>query len=243
MMAASRYGVVIGKVIETHAERSGESPHYELKIDAGESGIYEVPINVRSIDPKHHDLLYFLDPKYDARAITILPTMKAGFHDIRYAQNQNKDIAVDFIRSGLFNPNQMKVIPADLTGPDNDLNDKIDQQMKLALNNPDATIYVFGTHYSDGGKGVHNVHMNQGNTKFSASENGTYHDGCFLLHFEKENRWLAYFLAFQSQSWCTNDDGKPLNGSVDHDGNPLPDCTYDSVKVSVQTELLAPLHA
>ncbi|MFD1910146.1 DUF2278 family protein [Paenibacillus rhizoplanae] len=47
-----------------------------------------------------------------------------------------------------------------------------------------------------------------------ASENGTWQDGGVLIHFENEHRWVAIFLAFQSQSWCTNDQGdatKPVS--------------------------------
>ncbi|HDX9578365.1 TPA: DUF2278 family protein [Bacillus pseudomycoides] len=54
-----------------------------------------------------------------------------------------------------------------------------------------------------------NIHMNQGNSKYS-EENGTLHDACILIRFKKENKWIAYFLAFQSQSWRIDDEGNPL---------------------------------
>ncbi|MFB9327712.1 YukJ family protein [Paenibacillus aurantiacus] len=231
----SKYGVVIGQVIATTAQREVESPHYVISVDAGEDGTYEVPVNVKSIDDKRPNLLFYLDPQFDAQAITLLPTMKDGFHEINYERGMHKDIAVDYIRSGLFSPNQMEILKPYAEGPDNDLTDKIDEQMKLALNNEQATIYAFGTHYSRA-KGVHNVHMNQGNTNYSPGENGTYHDGCFLLHFRDQNRWLAYFLAFQSQSWCTDEEGKPKPGSVDGRGYPVNNCKYDTVTVRLQSE-------
>ncbi|WP_420913528.1 DUF2278 family protein [Bacillus paralicheniformis] len=61
-----------------------------------------------------------------------------------------------------------------------------------------------------------------------------YHDGCFLLKFKDEKRWLAYFLAFQSQSWCTDKQGIPIEESVDDNGYPIKNCRYDTVKVDVQ---------
>ncbi|MNC77476.1 hypothetical protein D3C87_2083880 [compost metagenome] len=76
----------------------------------------------------------------------------------------------------------------------------------------------------------------QGNTKYQADENGIFQDGCVLVHYTLENKWIAYFLAFQSQSWCTDNHGKPTNGSVNRQGNPIGECTFDKVKVTLQTE-------
>ncbi|MFJ7682311.1 YukJ family protein [Peribacillus butanolivorans] len=229
------YGVVIGKVIEAHDERTGRSPHYQLRVDAGTSGKYEIPINVRSKDTNRPDLLYYAEEDFNAQAITILTQMRPGFHKINYHENEVADIAIDFIRSGLFNPKEMKIVSSNQTGPDNDLSDFINTYMKKAEGNPNAIIYAYGTHYTDSGKGIHNVHMNQGNTRFNPEENDVFHDGCVLVHFRDENKWLAYFLAFQSQSWCTDEQGDPLHDSVDSEGYPKKGCTYDTIHVNLQT--------
>ncbi|WP_025706761.1 YukJ family protein [Paenibacillus graminis] len=229
-----RYGVLIGRVVETNPERSGRAPHYGLIVQTNEGENYEVKINVRSKDRHMPDLLYIADEDYNASAITILPTMNFGFHDI---DSNHSDIAVDYIRSGLFNPNKMQVVPVTVPGESNDLNDFIDKYMSKAKDEQDsAIVYVYGMHYEDGGLGVHDVHMMQGNTKYQADENGIFQDGCVLVHYTLENKWIAYFLAFQSQSWCTDNHGKPTNGSVNQQGNPIGECTFDKVKVSLQTE-------
>ncbi|NOJ73616.1 YukJ family protein [Paenibacillus alvei] len=230
----SRYGVLIGRVIETDPETSGSTPHYGLIIETNEGEHYEVKINVRSKDRHMPDLLYIADENYNAHAITILPTMNFGFHDI---DPNNLEIAVDYIRSGLFNPNDMKVVPLTVPGESNDLNEFIDKYMSKAKKEQDsAIVYVYGMHYTHGDLGVHDVHMMQGNTKYQPEENGIYHDGCVLVHYTLENKWIAYFLAFQSQSWCTDDNGKPTPGSVDRHGNPIGECTHNNVKVALQTE-------
>ncbi len=179
-------------------------------------------------------VLYYSDANYQAHAITILPTMSSGFHKINHQQNVNADIAVDYIRSGLFNPNEMVPLPPNAPGDKNDLYEFIDEHMHNALNNDDAVIYAYGTFFPNGGNGVHNVHMNQGNFLFARDENGAYHDGCFLLHFKNENKWIAYFLAFQSQSWCTDENGEPTEGSLDKDGYPAGACKFNQVKVKLQ---------
>ena len=187
------YGVVVGKVIKTHDERNDNTPHYYLTVDAGNSGEYTVPINVRSKDKHRPDLLYYSDENYNAKAITILPTLESGFHEINYHSGEKADIAVDFIRSRLFDPKKMKIVRSNQTGPDNDLSDFINKYMKKAEGNPEAIIYAYGTHFTTNGKGVHNVHMNQGNTKYSPEENDIFHDGCVLIHFRDEDKWIAYF--------------------------------------------------
>ncbi|WP_052410169.1 YukJ family protein [Paenibacillus durus] len=221
----SQYGVLKGMIVGTRAERDFDKTHYILEAKGENGRKYTVPINVRSTDVSKPDLLYYVSDQYDASAITILPELEPGFHKIDYHNGVNAEIAVDFIRSGLFNPNEMLIVPYDQPGPDNDLNDFIDKNMKLALDNPNATVYVYGTLFNR--TGIHNVHMNQGNSRIAAQENGTYHDGCVLIQF-KDN-WVAYFLAFQTQSWCTDDDGKPDPNNLEN-GVPTGSCTFDKVK-------------
>jgi uncharacterized protein YukJ len=49
------------------------------------------------------------------------------------------------------------------------------------------------------------IHMNQGNAAEFRKDNGVWQDGGLLLHLPSENRWVAVFLAFQSQCWHTGD--------------------------------------
>jgi hypothetical protein len=57
--------------------------------------------------------------------------------------------------------------------------------------------------------------MNQGNPRAGghAGDNGVWQDGGLLLWFPEADRWVAVFLAFQSQSWHTDDQtGDPIDG-------------------------------
>ena len=62
--------------------------------------------------------------------------------------------------------------------------------------------------------------MNQGNVEKWKGDNGIWQDGGILIHFEKEEEWIGIFLAFQSQSWCTDDEG--------HARVPVEHCDYKS---------------
>jgi Uncharacterized conserved protein (DUF2278)/Lamin Tail Domain len=55
------------------------------------------------------------------------------------------------------------------------------------------------------GNGVHDVHMNQGNSSAFARDDGVWQDGGLLMNFPAESRWVGIFLAFQSQTWHTDD--------------------------------------
>jgi hypothetical protein len=55
------------------------------------------------------------------------------------------------------------------------------------------------------GNGVHDIHMNQGNTGRFVEDDGVWQDGGLLLHYPGQDQWVGVFLAFQSQAWHTDD--------------------------------------
>ena len=114
-----------------------------------------------------------------------------------------ENIAIDFIRSKLFDPCEMIILPPDKSGDINDLSEFLRMHIGEKARSKKTTIYVFGGHYSDE-KGIHEVHMNQGSIGEFACSNGVYQDGCILLEY-LDGHWEGIFLAFQSQSWDTND--------------------------------------
>ena len=76
--------------------------------------------------------------------------------------------------------------------------------MPRAAMGPEATTWdkVFGFLP---GNGVHDVHMNQGNSQQFRRDDGVWQDGGLLLHYLTQDQWVAIFLAFQSQAWHTDD--------------------------------------
>src|SRR5439155_234591 len=117
-------------------------------------------------------------------------------------------------------------LPPDLPGDGNDLNDLIDAQVQRAKRDSNSVLFAFGQPWGPENKpdtnfkfkpnrGVHDIHMNQGNPPSGghAGDNGVWHDGGLLFWFPGADRWVAAFLAFQSQSWHTDDHtGNPIGG-------------------------------
>jgi hypothetical protein len=110
----------------------------------------------------------------------------------------------------------MTPLPFDVPGPDNDLNEKLDQVVQRAMADGEAMVYAFGERWGPEdkadkyfgflpGNGIHDIHMNQGNVGSFVKDDGVWQDGGALFHFPGEGQWTAVFLKFQSQSWHTDD--------------------------------------
>jgi uncharacterized protein YukJ len=61
------------------------------------------------------------------------------------------------------------------------------------------------------GNGVHDIHMNQGNAAPYEQDNGVYQDGALMIAYA-DNTWRAFFFAFQSQTFDTDNQGNPIAG-------------------------------
>jgi hypothetical protein len=138
-------------------------------------------------------------------------------------------MALDFIRGNLVQRSDMRLLPPNLPGPDNDLSDKLAHYVDRATRDDAATLYAFGQRWGPEpglrdkvfgflpGNGVHDIHMNQGNDGRFVRDDGVWQDGGVLLHFPDPEQWVGIFLAFQSQAWHTDDTtGHAIPGPQPH---------------------------
>lgn len=217
-MPLNPYGVLKGKLIKgipAPIERDS-SPHYHAIVEAA-GRKYKLAINVKSqVDPS--ELLYLVGDQFHSEQITHLQGLKDGFTKIG---NSKREIALDYIRGGLFDPSKLVALPYNQDGPDNDLNEKLDAHLQRAIKDETAKIYVYGEPFPGG---IHNIHMNQGNVEQFRKDDGIWQDGGIVIHYEQEDKWLGLFLAFQSQSWCTDDQG--------HMERPVSKCSHKTVKIA-----------
>lgn len=190
----------------------GSTPHYQVLVTDTKIK-HRIAINVKSqLNPP--DLLYFLDDDFKHPIIQGLAELDYGFKPL---DSKPGGLALDFIRGNLFAPNQMKPLPYDVPGADNDLNELLELYIKRALNNKDVSLYAFGEKWGPEnnkedkyfhflpGNGIHDIHMNQGNSGRFVRDNGVWQDGALLIHYPSRNQWVGVFLAFQSQSFHTDD--------------------------------------
>ena len=160
------------------------------------------------------ELLYVVDERFQHPLLAELETQPMGFTRLL---SQPDSFALDFIRGNLFDRRDLIPLPHNVPGPDNDLNEKIDTHVTRALHDEDAFVYAFGERWGPEanrrdkyfgfrpGNGIHDIHMNQGNVGQFVKDDGVWQDGALFIHFPNEQQWIAIFLAFQSQSWHTDD--------------------------------------
>jgi len=211
-MPLARYGVLAGRVLDRRSEGGADTPHYQIRMRGGGDD-FRVAVNVLS---KEHpsELLYLADEAFRHPVVAELPNLPDGF---TLLPSRPGGLALDFIRANLFDPTKLRPVPATAPGPDNDLADKLDHFVARAVADPAARLYALGQRWGpepttpdkvfgfSPGNGVHDIHMNQGNSQQFRGDDGVWQDGGLVLHYPTQDQWVAIFLAFQSQAWHTDD--------------------------------------
>ena len=212
-MPLSAYGVLRARAVDRRREGASDTPHFQIRL-ADEAGTdFRIAVNVKSQESPS-ELLYVLDDDLRHPITALLAGLGSGWHALAPRPEAG---GLDFIRANLFDPAKVRKLPPDVVGPDNDLADLLDHYVQRAIGDAAADVYAFGQRWGpedaikdkvfgfDPGNGVHDIHMNQGNSPRFAGDDGVWQDGGLLLHFPGESRWVAIFLAFQSQAWHTDD--------------------------------------
>lgn len=217
-MPLHSYAVLKCQVLEGQ-EGSTHSPHYQIHGVDKNNTHYRVAVNIHS-QATPSDLLYYCNEHFEHPFIAKMSVLADGLTPLT---NKPDSGALDYIRGNLFDYRKMQILPGELPGPDNDLNEKIAKYVRWAISMNDAVIYAFGTSWGPEeqpdpyfdfipGRGIHNIHMNQGNSGKWSYENGPWQDGGLFFHFPAMDKWVAIFLAFQSQSFQTKEEnGESIN--------------------------------
>jgi len=226
-MALKHYALLKGRPINNRLA-TGASPHYQVLVSA-EGVLYRIAINVRSQDGSEVEFL--VRSRFEHPIVDGLREQSEGLHPL---PSKPGGIALDFIRANLMQPWELKPLPLSAAGPDNDLNEKIDSYVQRAMSDEDAMIYAFGETFGPEekadryfgfkpGRGIHDIHFNQGNPPGShAEDNGPWQDGGLIFEFPGQQQWTAIFLKFQSQAWHSDDQsgGTILPPDSDHPNQP-----------------------
>ncbi|OYP20009.1 hypothetical protein CFC35_08370 [Streptomyces sp. FBKL.4005] len=212
-MPVKDYGVLIARAVDIRREGARNTPHYQIHLTDDGGTHYRAAVNVLS-QLRPSELLYLVADDFRHPLTARLEGLPGGWNTLPPGPGGPN---LDFVRGNLFDPAGMRTLPPDVEGPDNDLADLLDHYVKRAVTDPAARLYVFGSRFGpepavkdkvfgfQPGNGVHDVHMNQGNSRRFRGDDGVWQDGALLLRFPGQSRWVGIFLAFQSQSWHTDD--------------------------------------
>jgi uncharacterized protein YukJ len=202
------YGVLKGAV--TGHLRDADDDHYQVLVNANKT-MYRIAVNVHS-SLKPPDLLFQTLTSLPQALTTELKALPAGFKKV---PSKAGGIAQDFVRGGIVDTGKFKIVPGDLPGVDNDLKDTLEAAVLKAIAEPGSLVYAFGARWGPEtakdkyfkftpGNGIHDIHMNQGNAKRFAGDDGVYRDGCLFFEYPS-GKYRAFFMAFQSQTFDTDD--------------------------------------
>ena len=96
------------------------------------------------------------------------------------------------------------------------MNELVQKYVAKAIAMESSAIFAFGERWGPEkerdnyfgftpGNGIHDIHMNQGSSDAFMKYDGIWQDGGLIIHLPDENKWIAIFLAFQSQCFHTDD--------------------------------------
>jgi uncharacterized protein YukJ len=207
--AKRTYGVLVGTVKDGQMSKTGQSPHYEIWIDAGGTS-FRVAVNVRSVDGS--DVLAFYDPAYSNPTKLDLAKLAGGAPGFTPLVTGPAGRGLDYLRDDLFPVGEMSSIPDDGAGLT--LHNLLDAQIERAKADDEAVAIVFGEHFEDRGqdatfgfspeRGAHDIHMMQGNSGSFANDNRVNGDGALFLRFAG-GETAALFVRFTTQATETDD--------------------------------------
>ncbi|MET0764479.1 MAG: DUF2278 family protein [Blastococcus sp.] len=248
-MPLDRYGVLAGRVVDSRAEGGTDSPHFQIRV-RGDDTDFRVAVNVLSKQAPS-ELLFRADEAFQHPVTQALPVLANGFTEL---PSEPGGLALDYIRGNLFDRLQMRPLPSTAPGPDNDLADKLHHFVDRAAADPDARLYAFGQRWGpepdtpdkifdfSPGNGVHDIHMNQGNSRQFQRDDGVWQDGGLVIHFPATDQWVAVFLAFQSQAWHTDDrTGHTIEDLAAIGPAALPDAAEPDHLVRIAAALVNPI--
>ena len=188
---------------------SGRSPHFQIQVQT-DDGPITVAVNVESQDGS--EVLYLVDHGFQPDNQADLLQLGTGLTALESAPG---GLALDYVRSRvhgepLVTRDQMSLLPMSFKAGSrrNDLHNEVIDLLNRAIADADGTIYAFGSAFADPGgvQGIHDIHMNQGNPEGSHDrDNGVFQDGAILMNLPAAQTWLAVFIAFQTQSFDTDD--------------------------------------
>lgn len=208
---------------------SGSSAHYDITVQV-KSSPYAVAVNIQSVDGS--EVLYAILNSFTPPDPDGLSALASGMTTLSSEPN---GLALDFVRETIagqpmITREQMTTLPIAsdsaqffreaLAFDENSrilsthaLQNAVVQLLNQAVADPGSTIYAFGSAYADRGvvDGIHDIHMNQGNPSNNhGSDNGIWQDGALFLNLPEQSAWIALFIAFQTESWSTDDGGDPI---------------------------------
>ncbi len=165
-MPLSDYGVLAARAIDSRREGQAQTPHLQVLLVDDDPTRSRIAVNVRS-QQSPPDLLYLVDDDLRHPVTATLPGLVSGWHALASGPGGPN---LDFIRANLFDRADMRLLPPDVAGPDNDLADLLAHYVQRAIGDAAARVFAFGQRWGpeqhtqdevfgfEPGNGAHDIH-------------------------------------------------------------------------------------
>ncbi|HMH14821.1 MAG TPA: YukJ family protein [Edaphobacter sp.] len=221
-MPITNYSVLAGDPVSGKVV-TGASTHYQITMNA-KGGPFTVAVNIQSVDGS--EVLYAIEEGFTPPDEAGLLALPMGMTSLK---SEPGGLALDFVRSEIngrpmITREQMTLLPQVRSKGLSEeermvsraragaLQNAVVTLLNMTIADKDGVIYAFGSAFADKGKvdGIHDIHMNQGNpVKNHGGDNGIWQDGALFIHLPSKGTWTAVFIAFQTESWTTDEKGNP----------------------------------
>ena len=193
-----KYVMFRGKVIDKWYDFDKRA-HYHIVATDNNGKKYDLAVNIGSIYEKMNEIIssnlkVYYDENYNCRKRIVRKMLlqKNGITEC------HKDLYLDYIRMKLF-PHEKMIQMKGFDVTSIYLTGIIEKNVVQAMNNDDYEVIAFGRLYANG-KGLHDIHMNQGSTGKFKKHDAPYSDGGLFFRNKQNNRISAIFIAFVSQN-------------------------------------------
>ena len=193
-----KYVMFRGKIIDKWYDFDKRA-HYHIVATDNNGKKYDLAVNIGSIYAKKNEIIssnlkvyYAKNYNFQKEIIQEMLLQKVGVTECK------ENLRLDYIKMKLFPHNKM----IQMKGFDEKnifLTEIIEKYVMKAINNDDYEVFAFGRLYANG-KGLHDIHMNQGSTGKFKKHDAPYSDGGLFFRNKQNNKIAVIFIAFVSQN-------------------------------------------
>ena len=193
-----KYVMFRGKVIDKWYDFDKRA-HYHIVAMDDEGKRFDLAVNIGSIYEKMNEIVssnlkVYYDESYSCRKgiVRKMLLQKNGITEC------HKGLYLDYIRMKLF-PHEKMIQMKGFDVTSIYLTGIIEKNVVQAMNNDDYEVIAFGRLYTNG-KGLHDIHMNQGSVDKFRKNDASYSDGGLFFRNRRDDKITAVFIAFITQS-------------------------------------------
>ena len=193
-----KYVMFRGKVIDKWYDFDKRA-HYHIVAMDDEGKRFDLAVNIGSIYEKMNEIVssnlkVYYDENYNCRKRIVRKMLlqKNGITEC------HKGLYLDYIRMKLF-PHEKMIQMKGFDVTNIYLTGIIEKNVVQAINNDEYEVIAFGRLYANG-KGLHDIHMNQGSVNKFRKNDASYSDGGLFFRNRRDDKITAVFIAFITQS-------------------------------------------